>query len=143
MKAPQSYPPKADPPTPSCKQKPNWEKRILNHLVIDTLDEKEGRRRSLTLKIELQTTDTAETKSVTALLDSGATGMFINQEYVKKGGFTTRTLSNLIPIRNVDGTLNEPAVPKSCRTSVLRSNQPRQTKHDYGPHVVAEAQPRH
>ena len=51
--------------------------------------------------------DTAETKSVTALLDSGATGMFIDQVYVKKSGFTTRTLSNPIPVHNVDGTPNE------------------------------------
>ena len=103
VESPPVVPLKADPPAPSRKQKPNWEKRIPNHLVIDTLDEKEGRRRSLTLKIELQTTDTAETKSMTALLDSGATGMFIDREYVKKSGFTTRTLSNPIPICNVDG----------------------------------------
>ena len=49
----------------------------------------------------------AETKSMTALLDSGATGMFIDREYVKKNGFTTRALSNPILIRNVDGTPNE------------------------------------
>ena len=72
-------PPKTNPPAPSHKRKPNWEKRIPDHLVIDTLDEKEGCRRSLTLKIELQTTDMAETKSATALLDSGATGMFIDR----------------------------------------------------------------
>ena len=107
VESPPVVPPKTDPPAPSRKWKPNWEKRIPGHLVIDTLDEKEGRHRSLTLKIELQTTDMAETKSVTALLDSGATGMFIDQEYVKKSGFTTRTLSNPIPIRNVDGTPNE------------------------------------
>ena len=107
VESPPVLPPKTDPPTPSHKRKPNWEKHIPDHLVIDTLDEKEGRRRSLTLKVELQTTDTAETKSMTALLDSGATGMFINREYVKKSGFTTRTLSNPIPVRNVDSTPNE------------------------------------
>ena len=92
--------PKTNPPTPSRKQKPNSEKHIPDHLVIDALDEKEGRHRSLTLKIELQTTDTAETKS-------RATGMIIDREYVKKSGFTTRMLSNPIPVRNVDGTPNE------------------------------------
>ena len=107
VESPPVVPPKTDPPAPSRKRKPNWEKHIPDHLVIDTLDEKEGRRRSLTLKIELQTTDMAETKSVTALLDSGATGMFIDWEYVKKSGFTTRMLSNPIPVRNVDGTPNE------------------------------------
>ena len=100
-------PPKTDPPTPSQRRKPNWEKHTPDHLVIDTLDEKEGRRHSLTLKIELQTTDTGETKSVMALLDSGATGMIIDQEYVKASGFTTRTLSNPISIRNVYGTPNK------------------------------------
>ena len=84
VESPPVVPPKTDPPTPSRKQKPNWEKCIPDHLVIDTLDEKEGRSRSLTLKIELQTTDTAETKSMTALLYSRATGMFIDREYVKK-----------------------------------------------------------
>ena len=107
VESPPVVPPKTNPPAPSRKWKPNWEKRIPDHLVIDTLDEKEGRRRSLTLKIELQTTHTAENKSVTALLDSGATGMFIDREYVKKSGFTTRMLSNPIPVRNVDGTPNE------------------------------------
>ena len=33
--------------------------------------------------------------------------MFINREYVKKSGFTTRALSNPIPVRNVDSTPNE------------------------------------
>ena len=78
VESPPVVPLKADPLIPSRKWKSNWEKRIPNHLVIDTLDEKEGRCRSLTLKIELQTMDTAETKSITALLDSGATGMFID-----------------------------------------------------------------
>ena len=50
--------------------------------------------------------DTGETKSIMALLDSRATGMFIDRECVKASGFT-RTLSNPIPVRNVDGTPNE------------------------------------
>ena len=107
VESPPVVPPKTDPPAPSRKRKPNWEKHIPDHLVIDTLDKKEGCCHSLTLKIELQTTDTAETKSVTALLDSRATGMFINWEYVKKSSFTTRTLSNPIPVHNVDGTPNK------------------------------------
>ena len=100
-------PHKTGPPAPSHRWKPNWEKCVLNHLVIDTLDEKEGCCHSLTLKIELQTMDTGESKSVTALLDSGATGMFIDQEYMKASSFTTKTLSNPIPVHNVDGTQNE------------------------------------
>ena len=56
-----------------------WEKRLPAHFVIDALDEMEGSQQSLTLKIELQTIDTGEVKSVCALLDSGATGMFIDR----------------------------------------------------------------
>jgi hypothetical protein len=63
--------------------------------------------RSLNLKVNLETTDTREVKSVDALLDSGATGMFINRDYVKANQLTTRTLSKSIPVYNVDGTPNE------------------------------------
>jgi hypothetical protein len=87
--------------------RPNWEHRLPSSFVVSVLDETEDRRRSLTLKIELQTTDTGEVKSVKALLDSGATGMFIDRDYVKTNGLSTRTLSHPIPVRNVDGTLNE------------------------------------
>jgi hypothetical protein len=73
---------------PSRKSRPRWERLHCSRFVINALDETEARQRSLTLKIELQTVDTGETKSVKALLDSGATGMFIDQEYVKTNHFT-------------------------------------------------------
>ena len=92
---------------PEKPPRPKWERRLPRHFVISFLDETEEHRRSLTLKIELQTTDTAEVKSVRALLDSGATGMFIDQEYVKENRFDTIKLSRPIPVRNVDGTPNE------------------------------------
>jgi hypothetical protein len=80
--------------------RPNWERRLPSPFIVSVLDETEDRRRSLTLKIELQTTDTGEVKSVKALLDSGATGMFINRDYVKTNKLSTRTLSHPIPVRN-------------------------------------------
>ena len=89
------------------KTRPQWERIHCSHFVINALDEAKDSRHSLTLKIELQTTDTGETKSVRALLDSGATGMFIDQDYVKESNFDTRKLSQPIPLRNVDGTPNE------------------------------------
>src|ERR1700679_795301 len=107
-------------PTPRVLR-PRWEKkRLTAHFVVDALDETEGRRRSLTLKIELQTTDTGETKSVTALLDSGATGMFIDREYVRTNRLSTRTLSHPIPVRNVDGTPNEAGSVHEVVELVLR-----------------------
>ena len=44
---------------------------------------------SLKLKVELEATDTGEVKSVSALLDSGATGMFIDRDYVKNNRLST------------------------------------------------------
>ena len=100
-------PPEAVVSVPRHVWRPRWERRLPAHFIIDTLDEKKGPRRSLTLKIELQTTDTGEVKAVKALLDSGATGMFIDWSYVKANQLSTRTLSSPIPVCNVDSTLNK------------------------------------
>jgi len=87
--------------------RPHWErKRLPPRLVINMLEEKRDTR-SLQLQVDLETTDTKEVKTVQALLDSGATGMFIDRRYVKAQRLATRALSNPIPLRNVDGTLNE------------------------------------
>ena len=44
--------------------------------------------------------------SVKALLDSGATGLFMSKKYMKKGGFKLMKLEKPILVRNVDGTGN-------------------------------------
>ena len=43
----------------------------------------------------------------TALLDSRATRMFINQELIHKHNLETLSLPHLIPVHNVDGTPNK------------------------------------
>jgi hypothetical protein len=63
--------------------------------------------KSLHLKVELQTTDTREVLATNALLDCGATGLFINTEYVKWKWLTVRNLARPILVYNVNGTLNE------------------------------------
>jgi len=45
--------------------------------------------------------------SVKALLDSGATGNFIDQDFVRTKGINTRSISRPIPVYNVDGSSNE------------------------------------
>ena len=45
--------------------------------------------------------------SIKALIDSGATGLFIDRGYVNQSRLMTRTLSKPIPVFNVDGTPNE------------------------------------
>ncbi|KAF8221436.1 hypothetical protein L208DRAFT_1328002, partial [Tricholoma matsutake] len=59
---------------------------------------------SLNLAIELQMTDTG---GVSALLDSGATSLFINAHLAQQHCLKTRSLSCLIPVYNVDGSPNE------------------------------------
>jgi len=51
--------------------------------------------------------DTSELHSVKALLDSRATGSFIDRDFVRLKGINTRTLSRNIPVFNVDGFPNE------------------------------------
>jgi hypothetical protein len=83
--------------------RPSWELRLPSSFVVSVLDETEDRRCSLTLKLNSRPL----TREKSSLLDSGATGMFIDRDYVKTNELTTRTLSHPIPVRNVDGTLNE------------------------------------
>jgi len=92
-----------------AKRKPRrrWERRLPAELVIAALEEdKDSSSRSLNLKVSIEPTDTGEVKSVNALVDSGATGRFIDRDYVKANHLTTRTLSSPIPVRNADGTPN-------------------------------------
>jgi hypothetical protein len=44
---------------------------------------------SLNIKVKIVTTDTQETKSMKALLDCGADGLFIDRDYVWKNQLTT------------------------------------------------------
>jgi len=59
--------------------KPKWKKRLPKRLSVNTLD---ACGMSIILPIEVSTTDTSEVHSVKALLDSGATGNFIDRDFV-------------------------------------------------------------
>ena len=58
------------------------------------------------MQIGVKKTDTHERVSVKALLDSGATGLFMNKKCTKRGGFKLIKLEKPIIVRNVDGTRN-------------------------------------
>jgi len=97
----------APPPNPLVSAllcKPKWEKRLPKLLSISTLD---VRGTSLLLPVEIGTTDTSKLHSIKALLDCGATGSFIDRDFVHSKGMNTRTLSCNIPVFNVDGSPNE------------------------------------
>jgi len=96
--------PSPDPPIPAPLRKPKWEKRLPKLFAISTLD---ARGTSLLLPVEIGTTDTSELHSVKALLDSGATGSFIDRDFVRSKGMNTWTLSRNIPVFNVDGSPNK------------------------------------
>jgi len=85
-------------------QKPKWEKRLSKRLSINTLD---ARGTSIILPIEVSTTDTSEVHSIKALLDSRATGNFIDRDFVRTKGINTQSISRPIPVYNVDSSSNE------------------------------------
>ncbi|KAG5732294.1 hypothetical protein E4T56_gene11356 [Termitomyces sp. T112] len=90
------------PPGP-CFHIPAWECCLPHCYVIASTPS----TISLKLQVEIETTDTQQIQSVVALLDSGATGLFLNTDYVQQHYLTTRPLSHPIPVYNVDGMLNE------------------------------------
>jgi len=58
------------------------------------------------MRIGLEKIDTYEGVTVKALLDSGATGMFINKKFVEKHGFRMDKLEKPLIVTNVDGSNN-------------------------------------
>jgi len=59
------------------------------------------------LPIEVSTADTSEVHSVKALLDSGATGNFIDRDFVQTKGINTQSISCPILVYNIDSSSNE------------------------------------
>ena len=62
--------------------------------------------REVWLNIGVEKVDTHEGIMVKALLDSGATGMFMDKRMAAKHGFRLQKLERPIVVRNVDGTNN-------------------------------------
>ena len=92
-------------PIPLRKFRPKWERRLPPRLTIASSDG--GNSRSLEVEVVVETTDMGKTYMEPSLVDSGANGEFIDQEYVRKSNFTTCSLSVPIPVYNIDGTPNE------------------------------------
>jgi len=106
-----------NPPVPALLCKPKWEKRLPKLLSISALD---TRGTSLLLPVKIRTTDTSELHSVKALLDCGATGSFIDRDFVRSKGMNTRTLSRNIPVFNVNSSPNEAGQISEVVNVVLR-----------------------
>jgi len=85
-------------------RRPKWEKRLLRRLSANILD---AHGTSIVLPIEIGTTDTSEVHSIKVLLDSRATGNFIDKDFVCTKGISTQSISHPIPVFNVDSSPNE------------------------------------
>ena len=59
------------------------------------------------LPIEVSTTDTSKVHFIKALLDSGAIGNFIDQDFVRMKGINTQSISCPIPVYNMDSSPNK------------------------------------
>jgi len=62
--------------------------------------------REVWLNIGVEKIDTHESIMIKALLDSGATGMFMDRQIEARHGFKLQKLERPIAVRNVDGTNN-------------------------------------
>ena len=62
---------------------------------------------SLSIPISIKCTEDNQTVKTLALIDSGAGGKFINQNYAKTIGLKTQLLERPITARNIDGTENK------------------------------------
>ena len=59
------------------------------------------------VKIRLERIDIQEGVIVEVLLDSGAMGLVMSEEFAKKQDFKLKKLERLINVRNVNGSLNK------------------------------------
>ena len=72
--------------------------------------------------MEIESPETQRKQGVCALVDSGATGLFIDREYVKSNQIPTKKLSQPIPVYNVDGTKNADGAISEVADLLLRYN---------------------
>ena len=63
----------------ALSQRPKWKKRLPKRLSTNALN---AHGMSIILPIEISTTDTSEVHSIKVLLDSRATGSFIDKDFV-------------------------------------------------------------
>ena len=97
-------------------QKLRWEKTLPKTLTIANM---ERISTLLKLKVEIETTNTVEKKSVMALLDSGATGECIDRDDAKSQQFKLIKLTQPIPVYNIDGSPNEASSIKEVVSLIL------------------------
>ena len=58
------------------------------------------------MRVELEKLESHKGIAVKALLDSGATGLFMDTTFAREKGFKMEKFKNPLLVRNVDGTVN-------------------------------------
>ena len=86
------------PPSSNPTQEPN---APCNHSLTHTQEQ------STKIAACLRSIHSRTTHSVAVLLDSGATGMFIDREFVRHNHLKTHPIPKPIPVYNIDGTPNQ------------------------------------
>ena len=80
------------------KKKPTEEERVLRRTMRSL--------REIWMKIGIEKINTHEGMTVKALLDSGATEMFVDRKFAEKHGFRMEKLDRPSKVTNIDGTDN-------------------------------------
>jgi len=83
------------------KERISWLKP--KHYFVQTVQPQS----ELMINVGLRTMDTHCMVDMEALLDSGATEMFIDKKFAEGNGIAMRLLDKPIQVYNVDGTLNQ------------------------------------
>ena len=83
----------------------------VNQKAVQKGEAREVRRtfkplREVWMNVGIEKVDTHEGRTVKALLDSRATGLFMSKELAQKGGYRLIKLDRPLQVRNVDGTGN-------------------------------------
>jgi len=83
----------------------------VNQKAVQKEEAREVRRtfkplREVWMNVGIEKIDMHEGRTVKALLDSGATGLFMSKSLAQKGGYRLIKLDRPLQIRNVDGTGN-------------------------------------
>jgi len=73
---------------------------------VERKEKKEKYLREVIVKIGLKQKEKEEEVVIEALLDSGATGLVMSEEFVRKHKFKRTKLKKPVYVRNVDGMLN-------------------------------------
>jgi hypothetical protein len=75
---------------------------------------------SLVVDVEIESTDTTVKRCTQALIDSSATGCFIDIDWAKLNNVPTHLLTKPIPVYNVDSTVNDAGTITDIADVILR-----------------------